>query len=827
MMNIDCQIRNKSSIHEALSSMCEDEIMEGDNRVLCDRCKVKTNTVLRTAINALPDMLILSLKRFDLDYTTFETVKLNNRCEFGEELNMKRYTLEAKELLEAAGGAATDGGGNGADSSAVSMEEKSEAGSMMDVEPEEEKAGPSSDSQNEEEDPLSILPDVDYEYRLAGVLIHAGVAQGGHYYSFIKERSPEDSSSPSSPSSPSTNKWYRFDDEDVTPFDPSAIERECFGGKVKKETKYPNGNSHTVESEQFANALMLFYEKVKPLEFDPAKEEENDKSSPREEDADEAMEELKERPNNVVAPSTTPNLANLDLSNGYDVFLPEVKKSNSTHSWQSFLLTDEFQKFVRELLDTWTKKDDGNNSMDITPIPSPVPTSPTAASANGGGNSIPPWQMKVIRTSLSFVFDILFHLSLSKATLETWSRTLLELFSSHSDIAVMFVNELAMRTRLVNENWVRAYVMECTEVNSRRAALDIFVRAIVTTLLRRPNEQTLLQNWTGAWNAQSSECEALLREAMNQRRSREVRKSDLPMPMKLQGQHRQLEDVENVGVSATGVGIILSSLVQLIEVSPRYTQGNDLYYFVRELSNVGGGNAHSPSNYYSDAEAAVGKLLRDAMTEAQFIPRLMCLIIDEDILKHVFPGASASADVVEAISRNETQPASTNIMQMNSQMNSSHHNNTEQDNKAASATMLLEAIGCILGMLYVQRFPVSYETGDVHRGRSTRALTPRAVEALTTIFEESKPQNSSGLTTRDVHRYFQRCSHNVPPQRIEQIFARHGVDAEELAEAEGGQQQKITNRLLKLKGFLSYYTETVQNLECQVRRRRVSILLFS
>ena len=37
MMNTDCQIRNKTSIHEALAGMCEDEIMEGDNQVLCDR----------------------------------------------------------------------------------------------------------------------------------------------------------------------------------------------------------------------------------------------------------------------------------------------------------------------------------------------------------------------------------------------------------------------------------------------------------------------------------------------------------------------------------------------------------------------------------------------------------------------------------------------------------------------------------------------------------------------------------------------------------------------------------------------------------------------
>ncbi len=230
-MNIDCQIRNKTNIHEALSTMCEDEIMEGDNKVLCDRCKIKTNTVLRTAVSALPDMLVLSLKRFDLDYNTFETVKLNSRCEFGESLNMKQYTLEAKEILE----------------SVRAEGSKSDGGSMMDL-------GENDANEDPDKDPLSVLPDEDYEYKLAGVLVHAGVAQGGHYYSFIKHRV--------------SNKWYRFDDEDVTSFDPALIEQECFGGKVKKETKFPNGNVHIVESEQFANALMLFYEKVKPVIFE-------------------------------------------------------------------------------------------------------------------------------------------------------------------------------------------------------------------------------------------------------------------------------------------------------------------------------------------------------------------------------------------------------------------------------------------------------------------------------------------------------------------------------------------------------------------------------
>jgi len=92
MINIDCQIRGKSDIHEALETMCEVEYMEGDNKVFCDGCKKKCDTVLRTAILALPKVLVLSLKRFDLDHNTFETVKLNSRCAFGHRHNMKKWS---------------------------------------------------------------------------------------------------------------------------------------------------------------------------------------------------------------------------------------------------------------------------------------------------------------------------------------------------------------------------------------------------------------------------------------------------------------------------------------------------------------------------------------------------------------------------------------------------------------------------------------------------------------------------------------------------------------------------------------------------------------
>lgn len=736
-MNIDCQIRNMASIHESLSDVCVDQIMEGDNKVTCDNCKVKTNTVLRTAISTLPDMLVLSLKRFDLDYTTFETVKLNSRCEFDESLNMKQYTLQAKEVLEAAGDAAEVAKKERREDE----ESKSESGSMMELEETETKEGA------EEEDPLSVLPDEDYEYKLAGVLVHAGVAQGGHYYSFIKDRT--------------SAKWYRFDDEDVTPFDPSSIERECFGGTLKKETKYPNGHTHTIEQDQFANALMLFYEKVKPVEF---KEVLANDAAPASSSSDDAP--MEEDPKETIP-------SKLEMSNGYDVFLPEVRKSNSTHSWQSFLLTEEFQSFVKELLEICTgpqqkKFDIGGDRMDITPMPSPSPTIP---------GEMDDWRLNIVEMSLSFVFDVLFHLPLKKDELDSWSKLLKQLFSSPNQITNVFVCDLALRCRRVRVNWIRAYTIECPEEGPRQTALQIFACAIASHL-SQPSEQELLHRWTQAWTLQVQEQERLIQS----KRQHDI--SAMPTELTAEGSF-QLENEEELGTSATSIGIIISFIMKLIEVCPRYVQSSiDICFFIRELASV---------------KAPVeGNLLRAAMIQAQLIERLTCLAIrdhSQEDLRLRFPGSSMSTHVSDAISRNETH--STNIMQMN--------NAQGERTEYASNMILLEAIGCLLGMPWTRHEDISYESCEINRGRPVSVLTPRAVEALTAVYEESTPDGANGMTADDIHFYLRSSGSHVPPQRIEQIFERHAV-----TEPDG-------NKLLDLKGFLAYYQQYVTNNEGQVR----------
>lgn len=46
--------------------------LEGDNAYLCEACGKKVDALKRTALAELPDSLMVALKRFDMDYTTFE-----------------------------------------------------------------------------------------------------------------------------------------------------------------------------------------------------------------------------------------------------------------------------------------------------------------------------------------------------------------------------------------------------------------------------------------------------------------------------------------------------------------------------------------------------------------------------------------------------------------------------------------------------------------------------------------------------------------------------------------------------------------------------------
>jgi ubiquitin carboxyl-terminal hydrolase 9/24 len=172
----------------------EGERMEGSNQLACDflpkssdGSTQKANGLRRTCIGTLPNTLIFHLKRFGLDYQTFESYKINSYCEFPELLDMKKYTAN---YLVQQDHMAAEGGGEGGE----------EGGA--------EKA--TDDEQVKDEE--------DCTYRLRGVVIHLGVAGGGHYWSLARN---------------DQNQWMKFNDIEVTSFDAKHnLATEAFGGTL-------------------------------------------------------------------------------------------------------------------------------------------------------------------------------------------------------------------------------------------------------------------------------------------------------------------------------------------------------------------------------------------------------------------------------------------------------------------------------------------------------------------------------------------------------------------------------------------------------------------
>ncbi|KAK2624650.1 hypothetical protein QTJ16_005843 [Diplocarpon rosae] len=89
-------------------------------------------------------------------------------------------------------------------------------------------------------------------FELVGVLVHSGTAESGHYYSFIRER----------PSTGDRENWVEFNDECVSPWDPSRMESACFGGPDYQ--CQPDSNNNPFDKSY--SAYMLFYQRSSVLE---------------------------------------------------------------------------------------------------------------------------------------------------------------------------------------------------------------------------------------------------------------------------------------------------------------------------------------------------------------------------------------------------------------------------------------------------------------------------------------------------------------------------------------------------------------------------------
>ena len=154
-ITLSVQVKSKKNLMESLECFKEGEVLEGPNAYQCDHCESKVTALRRVCIKYLPNILFITLRRFEFDYDSMRRVKLNDYCEFPMEINMENFTQEGIERLE--------------------ITKENEIALNNGQEPRKEIPG-------------KKYPDDYYQYKLRGIIIHVGTAESGHYYSFIREK---------------------------------------------------------------------------------------------------------------------------------------------------------------------------------------------------------------------------------------------------------------------------------------------------------------------------------------------------------------------------------------------------------------------------------------------------------------------------------------------------------------------------------------------------------------------------------------------------------------------------------------------------------------
>ena len=129
-MDVQLPVRGLSTVEDAFREFTKPEVMSGDNQVFCEELDKKTDASKGLKFVAFPYFLILQLKRFDMDYNTWQRIKLHDDVSFPHELDVSEF-LDLAQAAEA--------------------------------------------------------PADGHVYELYSVCIHTGSALGGHYYAYIKD----------------------------------------------------------------------------------------------------------------------------------------------------------------------------------------------------------------------------------------------------------------------------------------------------------------------------------------------------------------------------------------------------------------------------------------------------------------------------------------------------------------------------------------------------------------------------------------------------------------------------------------------------------------
>ena len=210
--NLTLEVKNINNLKDSLNKLNVPEIIDDFK---CSNCEQKVRINKVTSLNKLPNVLVVHLKRFYLNYETCYTEKINSKFEFPTKLNLKHFCVEEviKNLPKS-----TDNGKN----------ENENKDAALDIYSREDEY---------------------YEYELKGINVHTGTADGGHYFSFIDVNRDGKNNKIDEKTK---GNWLQFNDSHVSTFDTDTIPNECYGGSI--------GGRHY---ENCQNAYLLIYERKK------------------------------------------------------------------------------------------------------------------------------------------------------------------------------------------------------------------------------------------------------------------------------------------------------------------------------------------------------------------------------------------------------------------------------------------------------------------------------------------------------------------------------------------------------------------------------------
>jgi ubiquitin carboxyl-terminal hydrolase 34 len=185
--NLSLEVKNLKNIGEGIEKfITEDTISD----YKCEKCLQKCDVYKRTLIKECPNVLIVHLQRIIFDLDVLMNVKINSWYEFPQKLNLEEYTYSHYMKHHKNRNEKRVDPEDAEEMSTENLGIRGEHSYPMDSQLAPESGPVPSEPSNPEPQPASqppkpVAPEENFEYNLAGVIVHLGSADVGHYYSYI------------------------------------------------------------------------------------------------------------------------------------------------------------------------------------------------------------------------------------------------------------------------------------------------------------------------------------------------------------------------------------------------------------------------------------------------------------------------------------------------------------------------------------------------------------------------------------------------------------------------------------------------------------------